>query len=85
MEQVYSDEQVLAREMKVKLDDPELGELNHIGIPVKLSETPGSIRHRGPALGQHTREILSEHGYTDEEVEALFEAGVTSIPDALTA
>ena len=76
MEQVYSDEQVLARDMKVTLDDPELGQLNHIGVPVKLSETPGSIRHRGPALGQHSREILAEHGYTEEEVGALVEAGV---------
>ena len=76
MEQVYSDEQVLAREMKVTLDDPDLGELNHIGIPVKLSETPGSIRHRGPALGQHSREILAEHGYSVAEIDALANAGV---------
>ena len=71
MEQVYSDEQVLARDMKVTLDDPELGELNHIGIPVKLSATPGSIRTRGPALGQHSREILAEHGYSEAEITAL--------------
>jgi formyl-CoA transferase len=73
MEQVYSDEQVVAREMKVTLDDEELGELNHIGIPVKLSATPGSIRTRGPALGQHSREILAEHGYSEAEISALVE------------
>ena len=73
MEQVYSDEQVLARNMKVTLDDPELGELNHIGIPVKLSATPGSIRTRGPALGQHSREILAEHGYSAAEIEGLID------------
>ena len=76
MEQVYSDNQVLARDMKVTLDDPDLGELNHIGIPVKLSETPGSIRHRGPALGQHSREILVEHGYSTAEIDALVNIGV---------
>ena len=73
MEQVYSNEQVLAREMKVTLDDPELGEINHIGVPVKLSATPGSIRHRGPALGQHSREILAEHGCSAAEIEGLIE------------
>ena len=79
MAQVYADEQVLAREMKVTLQDDELGELQNIGVPVKLSETPGSIRSRGPALGQHSREILLEHGYTETEVEGLVAAGVVSI------
>ena len=55
MEQVYGDAQVQAREMVVDIDDPELGTLRHIGVPVKLSETPGSIRRRAPALGEHSR------------------------------
>ena len=76
IEQVYADEQVQAREMKVTLQDEELGALQNIGVPVKLSETPGSIRSRAPALGQHTREILREHGYTDEEVEKLVGSGI---------
>ena len=76
MAQVYADEQVLAREMKVTLEDDELGELQNIGVPVKLSATPGRIRHRGPALGQHSREVLLEHGYTEAEVDALVAAGV---------
>ena len=80
MEQVYSDEQVLAREMRVTLDDEELGTLQNIGVPVKLSATPGSIRQRGPALGQHSREILREHGYTEAEVEKLVEAGTVTTP-----
>ena len=76
MAQVYANEQVLAREMKVTLKDDDLGDLQNIGLPVKLSETPGSIRSRGPALGQHSREILLEHGYTEAEVEGLLAAGV---------
>ena len=76
MAQVYADEQVLAREMKVTLQDDELGELQNIGVPVKLSATPGRIRHRGPALGQHTREVLLEHGYTAADVEELVAARV---------
>ena len=76
MEQVYADEQVLAREMLVELEDEDLGRLKNIGVPVKLSATPGRIRHRGPALGEHTREVLREHGYTSAEVDALVAAGV---------
>ncbi len=78
MAQVYADEQVLAREMKVTLDDAELGALQNIGVPVKLSATPGSIRHRGPALGEHSREILLEHGYSEGEVAALTAAGAVA-------
>ena len=49
-------------EMVVDLEDPELGRLRHIGIPVKLSTTPGQIRRRAPALGEHSREVLREAG-----------------------
>ncbi len=80
MAQVYDNEQVLAREMKVTLTDDEMGELQNIGVPVKLSATPGSIRHRAPGLGEHTRAILLEHGYTTAEVDALVDGGVVAVP-----
>ena len=76
MESVYNDPQVLARDMLVDLEDPELGTLHNIGIPVKLSATPGSIRHRAPGLGEHSRQVLLEAGLADEEVDRLVEAGV---------
>ena len=85
MEQVYSDEQVLARQMLVELEDEEMGTVKNIGVPVKLSATPGRIRHRGPALGQHSREVLLEHGYTAAEVQALVDAGVVMVPIAGSA
>ncbi len=74
--QVYSDPHVQAREMVVELEDPDLGRLKNIGIPVKLSLTPGRIRRRAPALGEHTQEVLLQAGYTAEEVARLREAGV---------
>ena len=76
MEQVYQDEQVLSRDMVVDLKDPDLGTLRHIGVPIKLSATPGKIRRRAPALGEHSREVLEAIGYTGDEVEALVQAGV---------
>ena len=76
IEQVYQDPQVRARDMLVDLEDPELGTLHNIGIPVKLSETPGRIRRRAPALGEHSAEILIESGFSEEEVGNLVQAGV---------
>ena len=44
--------------------------------PVRLSETPGSVRHRAPVLGEHTGEVLSEIGYDEAAVARLHKAGV---------
>ncbi len=76
MEQVYQDPQVLAREMLVDTHDPVLGTIHNIGVPVKLSATPGSIRRRAPALGEHSAEVLLERGFTQSEVDALLSQGV---------
>ena len=76
MEQVYQDPQVLAREMMVDTQDPELGTIHNIGVPVKLSDTPGSIRRRAPALGEHSAEILLEYGFARGEVDGLLADGV---------
>jgi formyl-CoA transferase len=76
MEQVYQDPQVLAREMLVDLEDPELGTIHNIGVPVKLSETPAKIRSRAPALGEHSSEVLMERGFSQAEVAELLESGV---------
>jgi crotonobetainyl-CoA:carnitine CoA-transferase CaiB-like acyl-CoA transferase len=78
MAQVYNDPHVQAREMLVDLEDPELGLLHNIGIPVKLSATPGRIRRRAPALGEHSREILLEAGFSEEAVKKLLGKGVVA-------
>jgi crotonobetainyl-CoA:carnitine CoA-transferase CaiB-like acyl-CoA transferase len=76
LHQVYHDPHVLARQMLVETEDPQVGTVKYIGIPVKLSDTPGRIRRRAPALGEHTREVLLQAGYTAEEVTCLRDAGV---------
>ena len=78
--QVYRDPQVHARQMMVDVEDPQLGTLHNIGIPVKLSATPGRIRTRAPALGEHSREVLLDAGLTAERVESLVETGVVGVP-----
>ena len=42
-----------------------------VGFPVEMSATPGRIRHRAPTLGEHTDEILTELGYSAEEISEL--------------
>ena len=79
MGQVYQDPQLQARQMMVDLEDPELGTLHNIGIPVKLSATPGRIRRRAPGLGEHSREVLLEAGLAEAAVDSLVEAAVVGI------
>lgn len=69
--QSCADPHTLAREMVVELDHPVEGRVRALGIPVKLSETKGSIRRVPPALGQHTDEILRGAGFSDTEIAAL--------------
>jgi crotonobetainyl-CoA:carnitine CoA-transferase CaiB-like acyl-CoA transferase len=69
LDEVEADPQVQARKMIVQLDTPDGRKVKQVGISVKLSETPGSIRSLAPTLGQHTKEIMHGLGYSDEQIE----------------
>jgi crotonobetainyl-CoA:carnitine CoA-transferase CaiB-like acyl-CoA transferase len=73
--EMAADPQTLAREMVVELDHPVAGRTHALGVPVKLSATPGDIRRPAPTFGQHTREVLLQHGFGDAEIEALAAEG----------
>jgi crotonobetainyl-CoA:carnitine CoA-transferase CaiB-like acyl-CoA transferase len=60
--QVFEDPHTRAREMEVTIEHPVEGAMRALGIPVKLSDTPGSIRRPAPLLGEHTDEVLREAG-----------------------
>jgi CoA:oxalate CoA-transferase len=47
--------------MLVESEHPVAGKVKIVGVPVKLSETPGSVREPAPVLGQHTDEVLHEY------------------------
>ena len=76
--QVYADPQVKAREMEVEIDHPVAGRIKNIGVPVKLSDTPGSIRFAAPTLGQHTDEILGGLGFSADEIARMHESGAVA-------
>ena len=74
--ETFADPQVQARQMSIEVDDPRCGPVRQVGIALKLSETPGSIRRLGPTPGEHTDEILEMFGYAAEERARLRRAGV---------
>jgi crotonobetainyl-CoA:carnitine CoA-transferase CaiB-like acyl-CoA transferase len=51
-----------------------------MGLPIKFSHTPGAVKSGAPLFGQHSREILAEHGYSETKIAALIEAGVVAVP-----
>lgn len=75
--QVFSDPQIVERAMVLALDHPVAGAIRALGVPMKLGETPGSVRTPPPTLGQHTRAILEgDLHYDAPEVERLQQEGV---------
>jgi len=71
--------QTLARDMVVEVEHSKLGPVRTIGFPVKFSGTPVSVERGAPLLGEHTREVLAELGYSGGEIEELIGSGVARV------
>ena len=78
--QMHADPQALAREMIVETTHPTAGKVKAIGLPIKFSDTPGGVRRAAPLFGQHTREVLREHGFSDAEIDQMAEQGAIQMP-----
>ena len=77
IDEVFADEQVIARNMRVAMPHPTAGEVHLAGSPLKLSATPVEFRLPPPLLGEHTKEILTTLlGYSVQGVEQLLSDGV---------
>ena len=77
VDELPDDPQVRANDYVVDFDHPRFGTTQVVGIPVRLSETPGSVRLPAPEFGQHTEQILTELlGYSWEQIAELKEREV---------
>ncbi|WP_214106255.1 CaiB/BaiF CoA transferase family protein [Acrocarpospora catenulata] len=76
IEQVVNDPQLAAREMFVKVDHPELGELTVLNTPIRATTSPAGITTRAPRLGEHNDEVLTALGVHPDELTRLYDDGV---------
>ena len=77
--EALADPQTLARKMVVDLIHPGAGPIKALGVPVKLSDTPGAVDKAAPILGQDTADILVELGYTEAERRDLEARGIVQV------
>jgi len=74
--EVLEDEHLIEREMITRMQEPSRGEIVHLGFPTLFSDNLDYKRSPAPELGEHTVEILSGLGYSQEEMERLKDDGV---------
>ncbi len=71
VKQMHDDPQTKARDMLVEVEHRNAGSVKTIGLPIKFSATPGKVARAAPVLGEHSRAILAEHGYSATEIDGL--------------
>jgi formyl-CoA transferase/CoA:oxalate CoA-transferase len=76
IDEALADPQLAHRRMIEQVTHATLGNIQQLGLPIKLSSTPGGIRSAPPALGQHTESVLAELGRSGDDIAALRRAGV---------
>jgi len=69
--EILGDPQISAREMVRELTHPEYGPIRVLGLPIKMSGTPGIVEGPPPYLGEHNHQVLSMLGYSDEQIVEL--------------
>ena len=74
--EALADPHARARDMVVDLDHPGAGPIKALGVPVKLSDTPGAVDRAAPLLGQDNAAVLTELGYSEAEQRTLKDHGV---------
>lgn len=76
MAEAFAHPQFIANGMVATVEDPELGTTTQIGVPAVLARTPGAIQGGQPRVGEHTRAVLADAGYSEADIDELVEAGI---------
>jgi crotonobetainyl-CoA:carnitine CoA-transferase CaiB-like acyl-CoA transferase len=79
--EMFEDPHAQARDMIPTVHHEKLGDVKTIGLPIKLSETPGKVATGAPLFGQHTAEVLGEYGFAEDEISALVYEGAVALSD----
>ena len=82
VDEALDSELVRARRMVTAIEQPGLGTVRQLGVPVKMGRTPGDPTRPAPAFGEHTDEVLREAGYSAEEIAAMKGSGAAAGPSA---
>ena len=80
LDETLTSELVRERQMVVELEQPELGPVRLLGLPIKFSRTPGDATRPAPALGEHTEEVLREAGLDAERSRRMVQSGAVAGP-----
>ena len=73
--EMFEDPQTIARKMIVDVKNTKAGSFKAIGMPVKFSDTKVEDTKESPTFGQHTKQILLDNGFTNDEIDALMQQG----------
>lgn len=71
LDKVFEHPQVQARDMLIEINHPTAGSIRQVGFPIKMQQSPASLTHPPPLLGEHTKEVLLETGLSPSEIEVL--------------
>lgn len=73
--EMFEDPHAQARDMIPTVEHARLGPVKTLGLPIKLSGTPGKVACAAPVFGQHSHEVLAEYGFDDAARQALIDEG----------
>lgn len=76
LDEAFNDLNTKQLDLVAEVDHPTVGKHTILGLPVKLSKTPGGVHSPAPLAGQHSKEILESLGYGDEEIAGFQEQGI---------
>lgn len=79
--EMFEDPHAQARDMIPTVHHQKLGDVRTLGLPIKLSETPGKVATGAPLFGQHTSEVLGEYGFAEDEIASLVDEGAVALAD----